>query len=413
MQPHRPLQSIADDALLLRLTELTQQSRRVEAHLLVHIAEVDARRLYAREASPSMFAYATEQLHLSEAEACLRIAAARASREHPALLAMLGDGRLHLSAIALLAPHLTLANRDEVLRKAAHRSKRQIEELVAELSPQPDATAQIRKLPERFVSHKAAVATQPVAPVSGAAVAASISAGDGCPNGHFRLDEAATADQPRPSGVNAPIELRLDGVEAAAEPCPVRAVDAASPARAATIEPLSPARYKVQFTASATLREKLERLRALMRTSVPDGDLAAIVEAAVTEKLQRLGARRFGTARKPRKTLAQSDTSASASRHIPRGEASGARARREPLPLRGRGGPALHAARPSRVPSPPPARIRGNPRAGEHRPAMPSAQRLPGGDRLRRAPASAGPRRAFSGALRRDGMPSASHNGER
>ena len=54
-----------------------------------------------------MFAYCTQALHLSEAEAYLRIAAARASREHPFLLSMLADGRLHLTAIAKLAPHLT------------------------------------------------------------------------------------------------------------------------------------------------------------------------------------------------------------------------------------------------------------------------------------------------------------------
>ena len=61
-----------------------------------------------------MFAYCTERLHLSEAEAYLRIAAARASREHPILLTMLADGRLHLTAIAKLAPHLTPDNREAV-----------------------------------------------------------------------------------------------------------------------------------------------------------------------------------------------------------------------------------------------------------------------------------------------------------
>ena len=59
MEPNRLLLSIADDALLRRLAELTRDSRRVEADLVAHIAEVDARRLYAREAAPSMFAYAT------------------------------------------------------------------------------------------------------------------------------------------------------------------------------------------------------------------------------------------------------------------------------------------------------------------------------------------------------------------
>jgi hypothetical protein len=39
---------------------------------------------------------------------------------------------------------------------------------------------------------------------------------------------------------------------------------------------------------------------------VPDGDLGAIVEQAVTEKLQRLEARRFARTQAPRKTLSQS-----------------------------------------------------------------------------------------------------------
>ncbi len=53
---------------------------------------------------------------------------------------------------------------------------------------------------------------------------------------------------------------------------------APAPAKPAAVTPLAPARYKVEFTASAELREKLERLRALMRSSVPDGDLTAIIE---------------------------------------------------------------------------------------------------------------------------------------
>ena len=120
MEHQRTLEWILDDELLQRLAELIRQSRRVESDLVAHIGEVDERRLYAREASPSMFAYCTEVLHLSEAEAYLRIAAARASREHPILLTMLGDGRLHLTGIAKLAPHLTWENRDTLLKRAAH-----------------------------------------------------------------------------------------------------------------------------------------------------------------------------------------------------------------------------------------------------------------------------------------------------
>ena len=106
--------------------------------------------------------------------------------------------------------------------------------------------------------------------------------------------------------------MPLAGLDAAPSP------NSASPASSSppVVEPLAPGRYKVQFTASAALHEKLQRLQALMRSQVPDGDLGAIIEAAVTEKLERLEARRFATTSRPRKDLSTTDTSPS-SRRIP------------------------------------------------------------------------------------------------
>ena len=74
---------------------------------------------------------------------------ARAAREHPVLLEMLRDGRLHLSGIARLAPHLTRENSEAVLKRACRMSHREIRELVAELEPRPDVAPSVRKLPER------------------------------------------------------------------------------------------------------------------------------------------------------------------------------------------------------------------------------------------------------------------------
>jgi hypothetical protein len=67
----------------------------------------------------------------------------------------------------------------------------------------------------------------------------------------------------------------------------------------------------VTFTASAEFRDKLERLQALMQE-----DLAAVMEAAVTEKVERLEAKRCGEVKTPRKNLDETDTSAS-SRYMP------------------------------------------------------------------------------------------------
>jgi len=270
MDEKRPLQLIPDDELLHRLAELMGQSRRIEADVVAQIAEVDERRLYAREAFPSMFAYCTDVLHLSEAEAYLRISAARASREHPMLLTMLADGRLHLTGIAKLAPHLTRENRDGLLERATHRSKRQIEEQIAEIAPRPDVPAVVRKLPERRTL-----------PTAGLLVVSN--RGEGL--GQVPLLEL------RPDGVAAPhTEGRQD-----------------PPSSASVVQPLSPGRYKVQFTASAELQHKLERLKALMGSKGRDGDLAAVIERAVTEKLERLEARRFARTKAHRKGPAKAE----------------------------------------------------------------------------------------------------------
>lgn len=308
MEDRRCLELVPDNELLRRLAEILGQSRLVEADLVAHIGEVDARRLYAREASPSMFAYCTETLHLSEAAAYLRIAAARASRENPVLLTTLASGQLHLTAIAKLAPHLTPENRDRVLERAVHRTKRQVEEPVAEIAPRADAPSLVRRLPERG---PAPWATQLALASPRTPPDQATQAGPATP-GPRPLPGSAPAVESElpPNGVDVPqSELRPDAVRG----------DRAQLGRAAqpeTIEPLAPGRYKVQFTAGAELRDKLDRLRALMRSSVPDGELAAIIDSAVTEKLERLEARRFGRTKAPRKahSVAQEPPS---SRHVP------------------------------------------------------------------------------------------------
>jgi hypothetical protein len=149
MRKNWNLKAVPDDVLLRRLSDLVDRSRQLDADVVEHIAEVDARKLYAREAVPSMFAYCVQVLRLTEFEAYLRITAARASREHPMLLVMLRDGRLHLTAVARLASHLSAKNSEALLKRAANRSKREIEELIAELDPKPEVQATIRKLPAR------------------------------------------------------------------------------------------------------------------------------------------------------------------------------------------------------------------------------------------------------------------------
>jgi 5-methylcytosine-specific restriction endonuclease McrA len=273
------LKSVPDEDLLRQLSRLVKQSRGVEAEIVAHIGEVELRRLYAPAACSSMFEYCRRVLCLRENEAYLRITVARAARENPVLLEMLHDGRLHLSGIARLAPHLTRQNEDAVLKRASLMSHREIRELVAELEPRPDVAATVRRLPE----HRA--------PATGSAVQLG-------------------APRVEPDAVNR----ERDGANREPDAA-TREPRVAAPARA-VLEPPAPTRYQVRFTASTELREKLERLQSLLRSAVPDGDLARIIDIAVTEKLQRVESKRFGRTTAPRTALAEADVTPS-SRHVP------------------------------------------------------------------------------------------------
>jgi hypothetical protein len=63
------------------------------------------------------------------------------------ILEMLAAGSLTLTSVRKLRSLLTPENHEAVLQRAAHRTKEQIDALIAELAPKPDMPASVRKLP--------------------------------------------------------------------------------------------------------------------------------------------------------------------------------------------------------------------------------------------------------------------------
>src|SRR5881394_696442 len=130
MNSNSALESLSSADLLSATRELVQRSRGLEADLLLHLGEVDERKLYLGRAFPSMFAYCVEELGFSEDAAYNRIMVARAGRRLPAVVNAIRSGRVHLAGLRVLAPHLTAENHLELLETAAGKAKRAIEELV-------------------------------------------------------------------------------------------------------------------------------------------------------------------------------------------------------------------------------------------------------------------------------------------
>jgi hypothetical protein len=72
------------------------------------------------------------------------------------------------------------------------------------------------------------------------------------------------------------------------------------------VEPIAPARYRVEFTASAELKLKIERAANLMRHAHPSGDLSVLVEQAVDLLLAKLEKQRLARVTRNRPSSSRS-----------------------------------------------------------------------------------------------------------
>jgi hypothetical protein len=232
------LAHLSDETLLAELAALVDVDRQTTAALLAHIAEVDARQLYLPAACSSMHQYCVRILRFSEDAAFKRIRAARAARKLPQIFGAVAQGLVSLTAVVLLAPHLTDDNVDEVLVKATHRTKTEIEILVATLAPRPDVPT--------------------------------------------RIEPVAATSEPLPLPQVVP------------EPPP----DAPPPAP--RMKPLSAERFGLQVTISRETRDKLDRATALMRHRNPSGDVAEVLDRAFDALLEKLEREKFGKTSRPR-----------------------------------------------------------------------------------------------------------------
>jgi 5-methylcytosine-specific restriction endonuclease McrA len=272
--------ALSDHELLQHVKRLAANERHATAQLVAHLAEVDARRLYLGEGCSSLFTYCSQVLHLSEHAAYGRIEAARAARKFPALLDALASGALHLTAVTLIASHLTPENVQRVIAAATHKTKRDVEELVVALRPQAPVPSSVRKIPQRSQRASAHRA--------------------GPLQAEFAVQERETAE-------SLAGDTPGDAPDSAGSRLPVR------PIAHATVKPLAPEYCLVKFTASRATHEKLHEAQALLRHQVPSGDVAEIFDRALTLLLAKLRKDRHAASCKPRATHRTSNTG----RHVP------------------------------------------------------------------------------------------------
>ena len=248
---------LSDPLLLSSAADHAGRERAAAADLLADLAEIDARKLYLPAGYSSMFAFCVGDLRLSEDAACKRITVARAARRFPAIFPAVAEGRLHLSGVVLLAPHLVEETAEGLLAAAAHKSKAEIEQLLAERFPRSDMLSWVTPIP--------------------------------------------SSSAPSTAELSAPGRIEL--------PHP-----AAPESHRSTAKPLSSQSFALQCTLSQRGRDKLRYAQELLGHQIPGGDIAAVIERALDALIPQLEKRKFAATSRPRRGVRRGSTNP---RHIP------------------------------------------------------------------------------------------------
>jgi hypothetical protein len=102
----RHLGLLSTDELLGRVIDLVHRDQEITADLIDCLAEIDRRHAHLDRGSSSLHAFCTEHLGFSDDVAYKRIRAARVAQRHPEVIERLCTGKLTLSSLVAIGPHL-------------------------------------------------------------------------------------------------------------------------------------------------------------------------------------------------------------------------------------------------------------------------------------------------------------------
>jgi hypothetical protein len=238
---------------------------------------------------------------------------------------MLAEGKLHVSAVVLLAPYLRPENVEELLSAATHKTQKETEQLLAERFPQAHVPTTIRALipngradepsTRTDAQHVPQLATWPV--LEHASELATQLAPE-------RVDGSLAPTQVGQLVPELATQVATWPVEQRISPLAARRVEqqfsqVAPAAPRAKITPLSASHFEMRLTIDRETQEQLRYAQALLGHAVPSGDVAQVLKRALNALVQQLEQKRFAKCVRSRKSSSQGPPGRSAAegRYIP------------------------------------------------------------------------------------------------
>jgi hypothetical protein len=141
------IKKMTDQQLIISTDKLVAEERRITLEVLLHLREVEVRRLFVDLGFDSMYKYCIQHLKYSEGEAQRRLASARLLRELPEIESQIQTGDLNITNLSAVQSFvraekmadkpLTREEKLELISSVENKSTRQVKSELIQQSHQP------------------------------------------------------------------------------------------------------------------------------------------------------------------------------------------------------------------------------------------------------------------------------------
>ena len=272
------LSLLSDQEFDASLAAALKLEHKVVAFVLTHLVEAEHRKRFLSLGYPSLYEYCVHELKMTESVAYKRTAAARAVRRFPDLLEAISSGKVSLSALVLILPHLTEHTYSGLMSAVAGQPIANVRLMLAHRFPRPDLPTLLRALPTAPVPEEAPGAARLQGIVT-------------------ELDTYPT--DPSVATIGTQLMGPLLTLPASAEPI-------------ARITPRSPGRFALQVMLSEAAHDDLKALRELLGHRVPTGEISEVLERVLGIARRVIEKQKYAATQAPRISRGSDDA-----RYIP------------------------------------------------------------------------------------------------
>ena len=226
------IQKYSDQELIQNLNLCALNEKKYLALFIAYLAEVRKRELHFKLGYKSLMEYCQEVLKLDQGQVWVRSQTAGMALDYPLVLELIAQGELTLTSASLIAPVINQDNADEIFERCRGKSKREVEEVLVCYQPKAELKPSIKPAQRDLFSKVGAVSQEIV--------------------------------------TSSPVITQQ--------------------LKKAEIKPVNENRFNFKFSASASLKKKIEQLAQLLNLD-PVGDLERVLEfateVAIKEKTEK------------------------------------------------------------------------------------------------------------------------------